>query len=80
MRDQQPQRPRKNRVELAVELLKKEYLHRLSTDEFLDIVDLIENEAKASVFLSLPGIAIRDIWLQKQVNINLVFDISNTEL
>jgi hypothetical protein len=43
-------------VELAVELLKKEYLHRLSTDEFLDVVDLVENEAKASVFLSLPGI------------------------
>lgn len=67
-------------MELAVELLKKEYLHRLSTDEFLDVVDLVENEAKASVFLSLPGIDIRDIWLQKQVNINLVFDISNTEL
>jgi hypothetical protein len=61
----------RNKVELAIQLLQTEYQDRLSTSAFIDAVDVLTNEAKASVFITLNSINIRDLWLCKNANVEL---------
>jgi hypothetical protein len=42
-------------VELAVQLLKTEFKSRLSTGDFIDAVDFLTIEAKASAFITLDS-------------------------
>jgi hypothetical protein len=54
LKDQQGRgRVRFNTVELAIQLLQKEYETRLSGVHFLVVIDLLTAEAKASVFITL---------------------------
>lgn len=60
-----------NPVELAIQLLQKEYETRLSEGHFLEAVDFLTAEAKASVFISLNS-GIRDMWLSKNASVILI--------
>ncbi len=72
MKDQQQDRGRRhNTVELAIQLLQKEYQVRLSTSHFVDAVDFLTVEAKASAFITLNS-SIRDIWLCKNLDVELI--------
>jgi hypothetical protein len=68
---EEQQARRRNKVELAIQLLQTEYQDRLSTSAFIDAVDVLTNEAKASVFITLNSTNIRDLWLCKNANIEL---------
>ena len=70
MKDQQAGR-RQNKVELAIQLLQEQYQERLSTSDFIDAVGILENSAKASIFITLKSSKIRDLWLQKHACIYL---------
>lgn len=72
LKDQQGSgRVRFNTVELAIQLLQKEYETRLSEGHFLTVVDFLATEAKASIFITLHS-NIRDIWLCKNTDVNLI--------
>jgi hypothetical protein len=60
-----------NPVELAIQLLQREYETRLSESHFLEAVDFLTIEAKASVFISLSS-NMRDIWLCKHASVMLI--------
>jgi len=64
-------RVRFNTVELAIQLLQKEYETRLSEGHFLVAIDFLTAEIKASVFITLNS-NIRDIWLCKNTDILLI--------
>ena len=61
----------KNPVELAVQLLKTEFKLRLSTSDFINAVDFLTIEAKASAFITLDS-EIQDMWLCKNINVELI--------
>jgi hypothetical protein len=72
LKDQQGSgRVRFNTVELAIQLLQKEYETRLSEDHFLEAVDFLSIEVKASVFITLNS-SIRDVWLRKNAHVLLI--------
>jgi hypothetical protein len=72
LKDQQGSgRVRFNTVELAIQLLQKEYETRLSEGHFLVAIDFLTAEIKASVFITLNS-NIRDIWLCKNTDILLI--------
>jgi hypothetical protein len=72
LKDQQCSgRVRFNTVELAIQLLQKEYETRLSEGHFLEAVDFLTTEVKASVFITLNS-SIRDIWLCKNAHVSLI--------
>lgn len=72
LKDQQSGgRVRFNTVELAIQLLQKEYETRLSEGDFLVAIDFLTAETKASVFITLNS-NIRDIWLCKNTNVLIV--------
>jgi hypothetical protein len=52
-------------------LLQEQYQERLSTSDFIDAVGILENSAKASIFIALQSGKIRDLWLQKHACIYL---------
>jgi hypothetical protein len=52
----------KSKVEMALELLCSDYIERLSPDRFNFAAEILENTAKATVFLTLQG-TVRDRWL-----------------
>lgn len=61
MKNQQQDRGRRcNIVKLAIQLLQKEYQIQLSTSHFVNAVDFLTVEAKASAFITLNS-SIRDI-------------------
>jgi hypothetical protein len=64
-------RERLNTVEKAIRLLELEYRDRLTLDEFDDAIEVLENKFKASAFVSLRDITIRDRWLRKNVGAEL---------
>lgn len=72
LKDQQGgRRVRLNTVELAIQLLQKEYETRLSKDHFLVAIDLLTAEVKASVFITLNS-NIRDMWLSRNIDVELI--------
>ena len=72
MKDQQQDRGRRcNTVELAIQLLQKEYQIQLSTSHFVNAVDFLTVEAKALAFITLNS-SIRDIWLCKNLDVKLI--------
>lgn len=64
-------RVRLNTFELAIKLLQDEYEVRLSENHFLIAIEFLENQTKASVFITLKG-PIRDQWLCKGTGIELL--------
>ena len=68
---QQDGRRHYNTVELAIQLLQKEYQTKLSSSHFINAVDFLTVEAKASAFITLNS-SIRDIWLCKNLDIELI--------
>ncbi len=64
-------RVRFNTVELAIQLLQKEYETRLSKGHFLVAIDFLAAKAKASVFIILNS-SIRDMWLYKNIDVKLI--------
>jgi hypothetical protein len=60
-----------NPVELAIQLLQREYETRLSESHFLEAVDFLTTEAKASVFITLNS-NMRDIWLCRNASVVLI--------
>ena len=63
---------RKSSIVKAIEMLSEEYFERLTEDEFVRAVDLLSDEVKASVFITLPVRDIRDRWLEKHASIVLI--------
>jgi hypothetical protein len=53
----------------AIELLSEEYYELLSDDDFGRATDILTDELKASVFITLPKREIRDNWLKRHVDI-----------
>jgi hypothetical protein len=51
----------RDKVELAVQLLESEYKERLSKDDFVNAIELLTEKSKASVFITLNSIDIRDL-------------------
>jgi hypothetical protein len=68
---EEQQSRRRNKVELAIQLLQNEYQERLSPVAFVEAIDVLTNEARASVFITLNSNSIRDLWLCKNANIQL---------
>jgi hypothetical protein len=60
-----------NTVELAIQLLQKEYKTRLSEGYFLVAIDFLTAKAKAFVFITLNS-SIRDMWLCKNTDVELI--------
>jgi hypothetical protein len=60
---------RRNKVEIAIQLLKEQYQDRLLANDFIDAVEVLKNNAKASVFITLQSSVIRDQWLQKNAGV-----------
>jgi hypothetical protein len=58
LQDQQA-RGRKNKVEIAVELLENEYQDRLSEEHFIDALNFLTDVAKASLFITLKSSSIQ---------------------
>ena len=72
LKDQQSGgRVRFNTVELAIQLLQKEYETRLSKSHFLVTIDFLTAESKAFVFITLNS-SIRDMWLYKNIDVKLI--------
>ncbi|KAK9241511.1 hypothetical protein V1506DRAFT_443042, partial [Lipomyces tetrasporus] len=60
---------RKSNPVRAIELLSMEYYDRLSEDDFDRATNILSDEIKASVFVSLPRRDIRDKWLERHAQI-----------
>jgi hypothetical protein len=63
---------RKSNITKAIEILAKEYETRLSEDDFDTAIEVLSDEAKASVFLGLLKQDIRDRWLERHANVLLL--------
>jgi hypothetical protein len=63
---------RKNKVEIAVELLENEYQDRLSKEHFIDALNFLTDVAKVSLFITLKSSSIRGRWLCQNANIELI--------
>lgn len=60
---------RKSTITRAIGILAKEYETRLSADDFDTAVEVLSDEAKASVFLGLPKEVMKDRWLERHANV-----------
>ena len=71
IKDQQADRSamRYNKVEQAIHLLEEQYQQRLSATDFIEAVEVLENNSKASVFITLKSSELRDRWLEKNASI-----------
>lgn len=56
----------------AIEILIEEYYGRLSNVDFSAATDVLSDEVKASVFVTLSIKEARDSWLEKHANIFLI--------
>ena len=70
---------RRNNIELAIQLLENEYQERLSTTDFIDALEVLENNSKAFVFITLKSSLIRDNWLCKNAGVQILNKASNIE-
>jgi hypothetical protein len=59
---------RKSSIIKAIEILVEEYKKRVSEVDFFTATDILSNEVKASVFITLPK-EMRDRWLEREANI-----------
>jgi hypothetical protein len=59
----------KSNIMKAIELLAKEYETRLSEVDFGAATDLLSDEVKASVFITLPKTDMRDRFLERHANV-----------
>jgi hypothetical protein len=66
---------RRSNTSRAIEILAEEYYNRLPEAAFDRVVDLLSDETKASIFISLGVRDIRDKWLERQAGV--VFNISS---
>lgn len=62
----------KSNIMKAIELLAEEYYNRLSEVDFGVATDILSDEIKASVFISLPVKDMRDRWLERHTNVFLL--------
>jgi hypothetical protein len=60
---------RRSEVSKAIEILTAEYYTRLPRADFHQAVDLLSDEIKASVFVSLGVRDIRDGWLERHAQV-----------
>jgi hypothetical protein len=63
---------RKSSIIKAIEILAEEYYDRLTEDDFGRATDILSDEVKASVFITLPRKDMRDRWLERHASIILV--------
>jgi hypothetical protein len=61
-----------NPFERAIQLLQDEYELRLSENHFLQVVELLESQSKASIFITLKVGRLRDQWLCRNAGIELL--------
>ena len=59
--------PSRSKQEMAVALLYSDYEARLDIDSFVEAINLIENESKATIFTSMRPGDKRDRWLELQI-------------
>jgi hypothetical protein len=64
-------RARSNIFERATELLQKEYETLLSGSHFLQAVEVLESESRASIFVTLKG-PLRDQWLCRNAQVEFI--------
>ena len=58
----------RSKVELAVERLQEDYTSIFTIDELVKAFVVMDNEVKASIFISLKPEEARDQWLQEAIN------------
>jgi hypothetical protein len=75
MKDQQARR--RNNIELAIQLLENEYQERLSTTDFINALEVLENNSKASIFITLKSSLIRDHWLYKNIGVQIPNEVND---
>jgi hypothetical protein len=63
---------RKSSIIRAIEILAEEYYERLSESDFGIATDILADEIKASVFITLPVKDMRDRWLERQAGVFLI--------
>jgi len=63
---------RKNKVEIAVELLENEYQDKLSDDHFVRTLNFLTDVLKASIFITLKSSSIRERWLCQNADVELI--------
>jgi hypothetical protein len=63
---------RKSSIIRAIEILVEEYYERLSESDFGIATDILADEIKASVFITLPVKDMRDRWLERQAGVFLI--------
>ena len=63
---------RKSSIIKAIEILAEEYYERLSKSDFGYAIDVLSNEIKASVFITLLIKDIRDKWLERHTRVLLL--------
>ena len=64
--------PPKTSIIRAIEILSEEYYERLTEADFDCATDILSDEAKASVFITLPRKDMRDRWLERHASVILV--------
>ena len=63
---------RTSSVVKAIKILAEEYYKRLDENDFGRATDLLSDEVKASVFITLPEQEMRDKWLERNAGIILL--------
>jgi hypothetical protein len=71
---------RKSSVEKAIKLLSKEYIERLTDDDFIGACEYLTNKEKASAFITLPSKRMRDLWLQSLAGVLILKDVDRLDL
>jgi hypothetical protein len=67
---------REGKLQVALDLLHKVYINRLSEAHFDIAIDLLDSERKASTFVGLSGV-VRDCWLERHANVQLINEAVN---
>jgi hypothetical protein len=65
-------RSRRNVLQLAIELLETEYSTRLTSEHMQMAIDILEIEAKSSIFISIQDQITRDQWLERQAGVEVL--------
>ena len=60
---------RKSNITKAIEMLTKEYYTRLPATDFDQAIDLLSDDTKASIFVSLALKDIKDRWLERYAQV-----------
>lgn len=64
-------RKERSKPEIAIALLYSQYEVWLGEDSFLDAINLVEDEVKATVFTAMRPGSKRDRWLETHINADL---------